>query len=74
MKILGPHASLCVHTSGVPLLHLQCTDVYTTRPKNDHYIYYNAVTVAILKWVYDINNYQRMFARQERGPGGVQTD
>ena len=86
-QMLGPHASFCVHASGIPYFY-DGTDAYVTRQENDHYgyhnaatirqennhyVYPNAATVAIPKQVSDINSYQRMLARQERGPRGVRT-
>ena len=58
----------------ISLLHYDGIDVYTMNQENDRYNYYNGATVAIPKRVFDINNYQRMLDRQERGPGGVLTD
>ena len=45
-KMLGPHASLCVHASGDTSY---CgTNAYITRYENDHYVYHNAaMTTAI---------------------------
>ena len=47
-KMLGPHELLCVHAPGdTRSSFYDGTDAYTTRQKNDNYIYYNATTVAI---------------------------
>ena len=46
--MFGPHARLGVHASrNTPLLQLYGRD--TRRQKNDHYVYYNATTIAMPK-------------------------
>ena len=50
-KMLGPHALLCVHASGISLLLHDSMDAYATRQGSDHYVYHNAaMTIIILNW------------------------
>ena len=45
-KILGPHALCVLMHLGIPLLHHNGTDVYTTRQVKYHYVLHNfAITV-----------------------------
>ena len=45
-KMLGLHASLCVHTSeDTPYYD---TDTYVMRQENDHYVYHNADTIVAI--------------------------
>ena len=47
-KMLGPHALLCVHASGIPLLLHDSTDAYTRRQRNYHYVYHNATMMVVI--------------------------
>ena len=45
--MLGYHALLYAHASGIPLFLRDSTGAYATRQGNDHYVYHNAaMTVA----------------------------
>ena len=41
-KMLGPHALLCAHASGILLLLYDTMAVHATRQGNDFYVYHNA--------------------------------
>ena len=47
-KMLGPHALLYAHASGIPLLLHNSTDAYTTRQGNNHYIHHNVVVMVAI--------------------------
>ena len=67
------HYCVLMHR-GIPLFLHDRTNVYTTRQGNVYYVCHNPVVTVTTPNVSDINSYQRILARPESGPGGVQTD